>query len=136
MKKYTPELGQAAFGQPFKEYEVSELFYAALRSISNEWDRVMWNIHQKCLDNPFSNSGQKWKCDTFEVESYSWDFDKEQEYNFKWNDIKVSWYKYLGRGMSVNVDISLKQIDELLKDCLDALRKLEKENGCRVWDSV
>lgn len=125
--KYEPELGQMCFGQPSQELAVSNILEAALREISREWDRVMWNINQKELANPFENTGAKWKCNDFEVEAYDWNDENEQAYNFKWNDIKISWYKYLGRGMSPNREISNDEISKMLDDCLVALRNYEKE---------
>lgn len=127
-EEYIPELGQAVFGQPYKSYGASGMLIAALESISSEIDRVMWNITQERYNSPFSNSGNEFKCDTFEVEAYSWNEDYEQLYNFKWKDFEVSWYKYLGRGTSINRKISNDEIAEMLDECLDALLKYEKEN--------
>lgn len=141
--KYEPELGQAVFGQPHQEFGVSGLMAAALRDISREWDRVMWNRWQRTIDSPFNNTGAKWSCDTFEVEAYSWaecdcdDFDEEwsqdkctcgykpQTYNFKYKDIEISWYKYLGRGMSQNRPTSPSEIAEMLESCLNALKNVK-----------
>ncbi len=41
---YEPELGQAIFGQPYKEFEVNNITQAALRLIDDEMRRIMWNI--------------------------------------------------------------------------------------------
>jgi len=128
MENYTPEIGQMFFGQPFKQYKVTKLLEAALWSISREWKRVMWNINQKNIANPFDSSGAKWKCNEFEMEAYSWNDEYEQPYNFKWGDIEISWYKYLGRGMSVNKEVSLEEINDLLDSCLEAIRNYEKGN--------
>lgn len=140
--KYEPELGQAIFGQPHQEYGASSLMTAALRDISREWERVMWNRWQRTIDNPFDNTGALWVCDTFEVRAYSWAecscdaFDEDEEwssekctcgykpqtYNFKYKDIEVSWYKYLGRGMSQNRSTTPSEIAEMLESCLEALK--------------
>jgi len=127
MSEYEPELGQAVFGQPYKEYEISNLLYAALQRIDTELDRVMGNVTQKEYHSPFANSGNDFKCDAFEVHAYSWDETIEQEYNFKWRDIEISWYKYLGRGMSVNRVMSNDYIAQMLDDCLLALENYEEE---------
>jgi len=126
---YEPELGQMVFGQPFKTYGCSNLLNAALENISEEWERVMWNINQKEMPNPFCNTGSKWKCTEFEVNAYDWNDDNEQLYNFKWKDIEVSWYKYLGRGMSCNKNLSSKKISDMLNACLKALIELEKKEN-------
>ena len=126
--KYEPELGQMFFGQPSQEFASGNLMKAALGEISNEWDRVMGNIHQKDMPNPFNNSGAKWKCDEFEVQTYDWS-DEEQSYNFKWNDILISWYKHPGRGMSQNREVSNDEISDMLDSCLNALLDYEEKNG-------
>ena len=124
---YKPEIGQMLYGQPYQSYDYSNLLKAALSAISEEWDRVMWNIYQEEVSNPFGNTGVKWKCDEFEIEAYNWDEDTAQPYNFKWKDIEVSWYKYLGRGMSCNKKVSNTKIGVMLDACLNALAEFEKE---------
>ena len=129
MKKYTPELGQATFGQKYKQYHVEEILEAALLMISREWDKIMWNINQKETPSPFENTATTWKCDIFEVEAYSWDEDYNQPYNFKYKDIEISWYKYFGRGMSVNRQVKYSEIQEMLIDCLKTLQQYEIQNN-------
>jgi len=124
-KPYQPELGQAMFGQPHQAFEVPEIMEAALASISSELDRVMWNIHQEPYDNPFSNSGNRFDCDEFKVHAYSWG-DDDQAFNFAWKDLRISWYKYLGRGMSANQEITPQMASDCLVACLNAVRNYEK----------
>lgn len=124
---YEPELGQLCFGQPFKEYKVSDLVIAALHEIDDKLSTVMWNIYQKEYSSPFSNTGNSFKCDTFEVEAYSWNDAMEQPYNFKWKDVEISWYKYLGRGVSSNIEISPELANQMLNECLEAVYRLEKD---------
>lgn len=133
MTEYSPELGQMCFGQPFKSYAVPEIMEAALMSISNELDRVMWNIHQKEYNSPFSNSGQSFRCPTFTAVSYSW-ADDPQPYNFKHQKtgLTVSWYKWFGRGASSDRDISPAMAAEVLEDCLAAIRRIE--DGKEAYD--
>lgn len=120
--KYEPELGQAVFGQPFKEYGVPNAMDAFLESIRADLDNVMWNKHQKEYDSPFGNTGNSFKNDVFEVQAYSWDEDTEQPYNFKWKDLEISWYKYLGRGMSMNQEFNLVKATQMLEECLASIR--------------
>lgn len=126
MEKYEPEIGQSLFGQPWKEYKASELLIAALNAISEELRRVYWNNNQEELADPFRNTGNEYKNDTFHVQAFSWK-DKEQPYNFKWRDFEVSWYKYLGRGTSINRPISNDEVAEMLTDCLESIRAEEKD---------
>ena len=87
----------------------------------------MWNKNQKYYDSPFSNTGNSFKNDIFGVEAYSWDDDYEQPYNFKYKDIEISWYKYLGRDTSINKEISEKEAVDMYKICLNSLLNLEKD---------
>ncbi len=121
-EKYMPELGQMGCGQPFKEYPVPDIWGAAFMYLAYELDRVMWNTRQGPYDSPFNNSGNSFKCDAFHVEAYEWDDSREQPYNFKWGDVEVSWYKYLGRGMSANKPLSPDLAADMLKDCIEAVR--------------
>ena len=135
MKKYEPELGQAVFGQPYKELGVSGNVENALITI-----RGFMESKSKTKYTPFDNSGERFKNDVFECNAYdwsecnclgSWDDDwtgekctcgwKPQTYNFKWKDFEVSWYKYLGRGMSMNRKIKDKELSAMLSECLGSL---------------
>lgn len=110
-----------------KEYEVSDMLLCALEKIDEELSRIQWNINQKTYSSPFDNTANSFECPTFKVEAYSWDDNYDQPYNFKWKDVEISWYKYLGRGTFVNQNMSNDRIAEMLDDCLDALRKYEEE---------
>lgn len=123
---YEPELGQAMFGQPYKQHEVPEIWDAALSFLRAELDRVMWNREQRQYDSPFGNTANRFECPAFIVEAYSWDDDYEQPFNFKWKGVEISWYKYLGRGMSANADLAPDQAAEMLTECLAAVRDLDR----------
>lgn len=119
---YEPELGQAIFGQPFKQVAVPDYVESHLRTIESELERVMWNRHQEDYSSPFGNTGNSYKNATFEVVAYSWDETTEQPFNFKWKDFEISWYKYCGRGMSMNKSMSPAKAAEMLTECLDSIR--------------
>lgn len=125
MNDFIPELGQMAFGQPHKAYTVPDIWEAALSMLACELDRVMCNVHQTEYANPFSNTGEAFKCDAFAVEAYSWNDEYEQPYNFKWKDVEISWYKYLSRGMSANKELPPELAAIMLEDCLKAVRALD-----------
>lgn len=127
-KNYEPELGQMIFGQPTQVYDCPEYIESLLRGISNELERVMWNNNQKEYNSPMDNTGEQFKNDTFEANAYSWNDEVDQPYNFKYKDIEISWYKYLGRGMSVNKPITEKQAVKMFDDCIASIRKMEKFN--------
>lgn len=125
--EYTPELGQMFFGQQHQHYVVPPIMDAALEAIDAELCRAMWNIHQREYVSPFRNTAASFKdIPAFQVEAYSWDEDYEQPWNFKCGDLEISWYKYLGRGMSANMEISPDMAATVLQTCVDAIRAYEK----------
>lgn len=101
------------------------LIIAALQMISDELDIAMWNKTQENYNSPFSNTGNNFKNDTFEVRAYYWGADEEEmkKPNFKYKNIEISWYKYLGRGMDIP-DITYDELDIMLNDCLRSLNAL------------
>lgn len=115
---FEPELGQFIFGQPYKEFEVPEHLISAMADIAEALDTA---YGEDPRSSPFANSGESYSNSTFAVEAYSWDEDYEQPWNFKWEDIEVSWYKWFGRGMSVNKIVSKEESDRLRRECLTSL---------------
>lgn len=135
------ELGNIMFNTNKNQvYACPKYVIALLKDISSNLKRVMWNKYQKEYDSPFDNTGNKFKLGNFEVQAYSWDDDISQPYNFIYkvdksksnlDDIKISWYKYVGRDTTVNQELDpdvwidiyndiMKQInnygDEILKE--------------------
>jgi len=133
MSDYQPELGQMLFGQPPQQFECPEILEAALAFIRNDLSRVMWNLRQKDEPCPFGNSAASWRCEVFCVASYSWG-DEGQPWNFKHypTSIEVSWYKYLGRGMSVNREVTPDEVSGLLRSCMSALKAVDART--MAWD--
>ncbi len=75
--------------------------------------------------SPFENSGAAYKNDTFEVKAYDWeadDNDMEQDYNFKWKDFEVTWYKGMGKRMNTNRSIEKPELKQMVDECLMSLR--------------
>lgn len=118
MSDYQPELGQAFFGQPWQKYGVPSRWEDALAVLSEK-------LNDPREGSPFGNTGRDFDCPTFSAHAYSWG-DEEQPWNFRWRDIRISWYKYLGRGMSCNVDLSDVSPDEMLRECLAALGEAKR----------
>ena len=111
---YQPEIGQAAFGQPWQQLDCPSMVESMLDSLSCAWS-VCRND-----GNPFSNSGARYDGIKFKAHAYSW-ADEEQEFNFAWRDVRVSWYKYLGRGTTINRKMGEAEIREMLKECMHEL---------------
>lgn len=112
---YEPELGQMVFGQPHKQLSVP----AEVEAVMDALQSAFYTLHPK-LDNPFSNSGARYRWSCFEVYAYDWG-DDEQPFNFKWRDFVVCWYKYNGRGMSRNRKISAAELGVMLRECMGAM---------------
>jgi hypothetical protein len=124
---YSPELGQAAFGNPWKELavpvDVEEAIDAIRCAIGLFYDG----------DNPFSNNGARIAYTCFSVSAYDWgaamdDDAPGQPWNFKWRDFELSWYKYWGRGMSRNRKISKAELREMVAECLKAVLSESPDN--------
>ncbi len=113
-KLYKPELGQACFGQPWQRLELSGKGGYALDAMRSIWDAVFDE------DNPFSNTGAEYKGKKFKIYAYSWS-NAEQPFNFSWRDIRISWYKYFGRGTIINREMTKKEISEMIQEYIDEL---------------
>jgi len=126
---FEPEIGQVAFGQPSQQFAVPDIMEAVLARIDVEYARVYWNIHQEEYWSPFGNNGAgcNLKTDVFEVQGYSWG-EEEQPYNFAWRDLRISWYKWQGRGMSANMAITPDLAAQCLEECLASLQALEAQH--------
>lgn len=137
MNTYEPELGQMCFGHSWQQFSCPELMDAVLVAISNEYERIWWNVWQEECDSPFYNNGPyaNFKCPVFEVYAYDWNND-EQPFNFAWRDLRISWYKHSQRGGSSNQEITPDIANQCLTECLGELRRLEGdfpvdyEGGC------
>lgn len=131
LEEYDPELGQACFGQPSQRYECPEYVEPALQLLASFMEEKgigyqcrfmrLDGESDHCTESAFRNIGEHFKNDTFEVCSYDWNTDVPQPYNFRYKDINVSWYKYLGRGMSINREVSIEETWSMLKECMESL---------------
>lgn len=124
------ELGNIMFNTNVNQiYNCPNYIEAFLNTIKEFLNIKMWNKYQKEYDSPFDNTGSSYKNDTFEVEAYSWDDDYEQPYNFKYKDIEISWYKYLGRDMTINKKVTPDEAIKMFDDCINSLQNIDKEEG-------
>lgn len=116
----------------FESNRFYDTLLAALEKIESQLNIVMWNINQRDYedDNPFRNTGniEGFKNDVFEVHAYYWGDDEELIYrpNFQWRNVKISWYKHVGRGLFViEGELTEKTISIMLEECLESLRKID-----------
>ena len=122
------ELGRILLSQnKIQSYDCPSYVIALLRDIAKRLDIVMWNITQKEYDNPFDNTGNSFVCDVFEVHAYNWNDETIQPYNFKCGDIEISWYKYCGRGCTMNSQYTIDEIIDMYNKCVKKLEEINKE---------
>jgi hypothetical protein len=97
--------------------DVPELACAALEYLESEISRIYWNKHQEQWESAFRNTGNSYNSTVFSVQAYDW--GKEEDGIFKWRDVEIRWYKYLGRGTYSNTELTPELINEMLNDCLN-----------------
>lgn len=122
---YQPELGQALFGNATQALSCPVEIECIMSSLREAFDV----LHPK-LDNPFSNTGSRFRWSCFTAHSYDW-CDEEQPWNFKWRDFEVSWYKHCTRGLSRNRKLSRGELREMMRECMMAMAS-EKPEDCRA----
>lgn len=126
------ELGNLMFNtNKNQKYYCEDYIIALLKEVRNELNVIMWNKYKNEYDNPFDNTGNTFKNSMFEVQAYSWNDDIEQQYNFKYKDIEISWYKYLGRDTTINKKISEKEAVEMYNNCIKSLKDSRNFGGAK-----
>lgn len=129
MDSFEPELGQAAFGQPYGPHRCPAILRAALDLISKRLEYLVESVlpyeTREQWGNPFSNSGNTFTCPAFEVAAYSWDEEVKQEWNFRCGEIRVSWYKHSNRSPSCPEEYSPDQVAAMLDRCLVYIDKAD-----------
>ncbi len=103
--------------EPEEIMRVPDHVEKALEDISEALARY---LKIEVADTPFYNSGATFKNDTFEVQAYSW-ADDDQPYNFKFDDVEITWYKHFRRGAYINVEIEQREASEMARECIDSL---------------
>lgn len=100
------ELGNLLWneGNANQEYNCPRWVVALLADIGVEISRVYWNANQKEWDSAFMNTGGEYIGDCFEVHAYNWNDDVERPFNFRCDEIQVSWYKHLFRDTTININ--------------------------------
>ena len=88
--------------------------------------RVIWDaMHEAKVvsieeGNPF---WQDFSNGTFECHPYDWSDNPAFDYNFKWKDIKIPWYKHFDRNMTINKPMTRTMAIEMMISCLDSLKE-------------
>ena len=139
MQQYEPELGQAIFGNEPQEYDLGESRQYVSHKLY-ELSEILAEIDPSEQRHGFLGGefgyGQEFKNDVFEMHPYWWgDCTCGQEEapngclsecktrlpNFRCGDISVSWYKYIGRGMSTNIKQSKKDWRKVFDKCFSSI---------------
>ena len=97
---------------------------SVLHAIDDELRRYHWNKNQKELESPFSNTGNSFVTDTFQVEAYNWG-EPEHWWKSKYNNYEAAWDKHLGRGfeykMVDDTPLTLEFLEEMMMACFKAI---------------
>lgn len=131
------ELGNLMFNNNTNQvFDCPDYIVALLREIDRQLDRIMWNIHQETYDSPFDNTSNSFKLGNFEIQAYNWSDEESQDYNFIYRvdktkanmpDLKISWYKYLGRDTTINQEIDSNVMVQIFDDIIEQLHKYEEQ---------
>ena len=98
------------------------LIECILQKINEEFQRLYWNENQQHTDGPVYNIGMNYANKTFVIRSYDWNGNFLP--NFQYKNLRVWWYKHLGRGTYAksNTEPDVDFLYEMLKDCIYSLR--------------
>ncbi len=131
------ELGNIAFNNNVnQQLNCPEYIVALLRDVDRQLKRIMWNIKQEEYESPFDNTANSFQLGNFEIQAFNWNDDVSQEYNFIYKvdktkanmpDLKISWYKYLGRDTTINQKLDENVMVDIYNDIMNQLYEFEKE---------
>ena len=130
------ELGNIMFNNNMnQEYECPRYIIALLRDIDKVLERVIHNTQHIEYNSPFENTAESFRLPkVFEVHAYNWNDDESQEYNFIYyvdkfkanmDDLKISWYKYLGRDTTINQELDPNTVINIYNDIIKELNEYE-----------
>jgi len=130
---YEPTLSQMTsyweeLNPSWQKFKASKHLTNALVKIDAVLSDILLDGEKDYIKTPFDWVGSycKYKNDVFEVRGFDWGAfinGKKQPYNFKWDYLKVHWYKSLYYGdVTTNVPMSFFESNRMLKECLDSLK--------------
>lgn len=127
MGSFVPELGQAAFGNPAGEYDLPDIGDACVMYLLDEFNRVASNAGLcdmgSIREMPHMEIADVGMCHR----PYYWHFGDDDEPdavkpNLSFGGVEIRWYKYPGRSMSCNMEMTPDQWASWLHKALKALR--------------
>lgn len=123
------ELGQACFGNKWSQYNAPDFITAGFLLLEHEIQRVEWNIRQKSFETPLGGGAwcgsiDSYKNKVFEIHPYYWGEHKHlsNRPNFKCGRFEVRWYKYMGRGMTMNMNVDANKFFKIIGRCMKYLQ--------------
>jgi len=124
---YQPEMGQFAFGMPWAEFEVSDLGSACIASLLDEVRRVFWNRNGREVSFRDEGDAEVWNAygSGIEWHAYWWGDEEAEEAarpNLTFAGLNIRWYKWPGRGESVEREMTPDDWSEWLTGALAAAR--------------
>jgi hypothetical protein len=121
------ELGQYVSGREPASFQCPSFVEAGLQYLACRIEAQARNQTQEPYNAPTGNNGAECSTGIFDMRAYCWNEEspKASLPNFHCRDFKVYWYKYLGRGMTMNKDIDANEFFEIIDDCIDSLHNLE-----------
>lgn len=141
-KKYKPNFAEIMLRNAHEEYDLGENErYASekLYALSEQLGRMNPKAQAHgCLGGEWGY-GQDFKNDVFEMHPYWWGEctcgagDESDEHkdecklmlpNFRCGDIEISWYKYIGRGMTVSRKVSREELREMFRKCFASISQV------------
>ena len=76
-------------------------------------------VLERDLPDPFGNTAETLNTSIFTAKAYDWNNDTPGE--FCWRDVRVSWYKHLGRETRINRKLTEDELAMLAQQCASAL---------------
>ncbi len=122
LKPYNPELGQLMYDSPVGEFELGDMETWVVDNLRD----IAKHTKVNDLGGNVGGHGVNFQNDVFEMRNYHWcndggDCEIAAQPNFKSGSVEFRWYKYLGRGMSVNRQVTEEVLTEIFQRCKDSL---------------
>lgn len=90
--------------------------------LEREVNQVLWDsIFDGQYD--YGRYGDDFENDTFQIRSYCWNEEYDNDYHFyhKPSGLKIYWYKYPLRSPMSNMEITHEQFLSILRDCFNSM---------------
>jgi hypothetical protein len=87
-------------------------------------DAIRGAAIERGFDDPFEDGGMI-STPAFDARAYRW--EPPTRGAFWWRDVRVTWYKHLGRDCRINRSMSSDEIEEMRDECFAAIALLETE---------